>query len=54
MDDAIFDVGYGIEVKSRHCTKCYFNVTDETEMKRAISRLNSAKNNIKKQKSLKT
>lgn len=54
MENTIFDIGCGIEVNSRHCTKCYFNVTKEKEVKRAISRLNSVKTTIKKQKSLKS
>jgi hypothetical protein len=37
----IFDVGYGIEVKSLHCSKCGLNITDERELTNAMNSLHN-------------
>ena len=39
MENAKFDVGYGIEVESLHCKKCGHNVTDAKVMNRALLKL---------------
>lgn len=39
MKEIIFDIGYGIEAKSKHCEKCGFNVTKDKELKSALNSL---------------
>lgn len=39
MEKTIFDIGHGIDVESFHCTNCYFNVTDDKVLNKALSKL---------------
>lgn len=32
----IFDIGRGVTVRSLHCTKCQFNITDEDKLQNAL------------------
>jgi len=36
LEEIKFDIGYGINVESKHCKKCGFNVTDDKKMKKAL------------------
>ena len=39
LEKVKFDVGYGIEVESLHCSKCGFNITENNRLKKALSSL---------------
>lgn len=39
LEKVKFDVGYGIEVESLHCSKCGFNITKNNRLKKALSSL---------------
>lgn len=39
MEKMKFDVGYGIEVESLHCSNCGFNITEDKKLKTAMSEL---------------
>ena len=39
LNEVKFDIGYGLEVNSLHCTNCGFNITEDKHMKNAITNL---------------
>jgi hypothetical protein len=38
MQLRIFDLGYGVDVPTKHCTNCQFNVTDEKILAAAMAK----------------
>ena len=46
MNPWIFNIGYGIEVKSKHCRRCGFNVTPKDRLNKALKLL---RHNMKKE-----
>ncbi len=39
LKKVMFDVGYGVEVESLHCSKCGFNITQDNKLKDALASL---------------
>ena len=46
MKPWIFNVGYGAEIESMHCTNCKFNITEKNKLEKGIETL---KENMKKE-----
>jgi hypothetical protein len=41
LQTVLFDVSYGVNVKSLHCGKCGFNRTEDNKLRRALNSLRS-------------
>lgn len=39
LEKATFDIGYGVNVESLHCAKCGFNITEDNNLRTALTSL---------------